>query len=74
MGYASSVKEILEPYIGAMNADTCVRGTALSLGKMSDELGPEDLQQLEGSVRRVLGPMVPGATLARIVDQIGEVR
>jgi hypothetical protein len=74
MAYASSVADILEPYIGRMNADTCVRGTALSLGKTSDDLSPDDLPVIVASVRRVLTPLVPGATLLRIVDQMGEVR
>lgn len=74
MSYASGMVDILEPYIGRMNADTCVRGTALSLGKTSDQIGPDDMPALEASVRRVLAPLVPGATLTTIVQLMGEVR
>lgn len=74
MSYAAGVTQILEPYIGGVNADTCVRGTALSLGKTSDELGRDDLSAIEARVRRALEPLVPGATLIRIIEQIGEVR
>jgi hypothetical protein len=61
---------ILEPYVGRSAADTCVRGTALCVGKVFDSLGPEDVPALTDSVRRMLQPVVPASTLDTIVGRI----
>jgi hypothetical protein len=73
VGLAGRVVEILEPYVGHSAADTCVRGTALTCGKVFDSLGPEDVPALTLHVRRMLGPVVPASTLAAIVERIREV-
>ncbi|HEY3317661.1 MAG TPA: hypothetical protein VGK50_04495 [Coriobacteriia bacterium] len=70
MSLASDATDILEPYIGRMVADTCVRATALSLGKSSDSLGPGDLPQLSANIRRLLSPIAPSATVEGIVAEI----
>lgn len=67
---AESVVDILEPYVGRMVADTCVRATALSLGKSADELVTDDVSALETNVRRLLGPVAPHATIDNIVVMI----
>lgn len=67
---AESVVNILEPYVGRMVADTCVRATALSMGKSADELVSEDVPTLESNVRRLLGPVAPHATIDAILLQI----
>lgn len=72
MGLAGRVVEILEPYVGRAAADTCVRGTALSCGKVFDTLGPEDVPALTLHVRRMLDPVVPASTLDAIVERIDE--
>lgn len=58
------------PYVGRVIADTCVRATALSLGKTSDQLERGDLPQLEDSIRRQLSPVAPRVTIENIIEQI----
>ncbi len=72
---AESVVTILEPFVGRMVADTCVRATALSLGKGADELVGEDMPALESNVKRLLGPVAPRATIDSIILEIeGSIR
>ncbi len=70
MSLASEATEILEPYIGRTVADTCVRATALSLGKSSDTLASEDLPQLTANIRRLLLPVAPSAAIDRLIAEI----
>ncbi|MCK8115117.1 hypothetical protein [Anaerosoma tenue] len=60
----------LSPYVGPMVADTCVRGTALSIGKTADELTNEDLPALESSMRRLLGPVAPATVIDDLLQQL----
>ena len=72
---AEMVVGILEPYVGRMVADTCVRATALSLGKSSDELLGDDMPALESNIKRLLGPIAPRQTIEDIVAEIeGSIR
>ena len=64
------VVDILEPYVGRMVADTCVRATALSLGKSADELQGDDMPALESNVKRLLGPIAPRQTIEHIIAEI----
>ena len=61
---------VLTPYVGRTVADTCVRATALSLGKTSDALGPEDLPALEENVRKLLGPIAPAKKVDALIAEI----
>lgn len=65
-----AITDVLTPYIGRAVADTCVRATALSIGKTSDELSKEDLPQLEENIRRTLAPVAPLATIEGIIAEI----
>lgn len=60
----------LDPLVGATAASTCVRATALSIGKTADDLGPADLGALEGNIRRLLGPIAPAGVIDDILRQI----
>jgi len=60
----------LTPYVGATVADTCVRGTALSIGKSADELNDSDLRALESNVRRLLSPVAPSTVIDDLLAQI----
>ncbi|MBN2247661.1 MAG: hypothetical protein JW733_03090 [Coriobacteriia bacterium] len=60
----------LSPYVGATVADTCVRGTALSIGKTADELTDADLPALESNVRRLLSPVAPSGVIDDLLAQI----
>lgn len=60
----------LSPYVGPMVADTCVRGTALSIGKTADELTDDDLPALESSMRRLLSPVAPAAVIDELLTQL----
>jgi hypothetical protein len=53
-----------------MMADTCVRGTALSIGKTADELTDDDLPALESSMRRLLSPVAPAAVIDDLLAQL----
>ena len=61
---------VLEPFVGRTVADTCVRATALSCGKLTDELVAEDLPAVEASVRRLLGPIASSSAIDEIVQEI----
>lgn len=63
MGISQAVKSALEPWVGPMVADTCVRATALSLGKTSEDLDSSDLSALEARIRQLLGPVAPRAAI-----------
>lgn len=67
---AEWVVDILEPYVGRMVADTCVRATALSLGKSSDELQGDAMPALESNIKRLLGPIAPRQTIEDIIAEI----
>lgn len=68
--FAENVVGMLEPLVGHMVADTCVRATALSLGKSSGDLVSEDLPALITNVRRLLSPVAPRETIDAIVLSI----
>lgn len=70
MSLASDTAEILAPFIGRTVADTCVRATALSVGKSYDTLSAEDVPALAGNIRRLLGPVAPSSTIDSIVQEI----
>ena len=61
---------MLEPLVGHMVADTCVRATALSLGKSAGDLVSEDMPALVANVRRLLSPVAPRETIDAIVQNI----
>lgn len=63
MNLSQAAKTALEPFVGPTVADTCVRATALSVGKMSDELNESDMPALESNIRRLLGPVAPVAAI-----------
>jgi len=69
-GVAELTVGVLEPFVGRMAADTCVRATAISAGKMADELCSEDIPVLELSIRRLLGPIATSQTIDGILGDI----
>jgi hypothetical protein len=56
--------------VGATIADTCVRATALSLGKTFETLSDEDMPAVEDRARRLLEPLLPQGTIDRVVGDI----
>lgn len=70
MAISQAVRSALEPWVGPVVADTCVRATALSLGKMSDELDASDLAALEARIRQLLGPVAPSAAIEDAIATI----
>jgi len=60
----------LDPFVGAMAASTCVRGTALAMGKTADELTLEDWPTLQASIRRLLSPIAPESVISQIISDI----
>lgn len=62
----------LEPLLGPVVASTCVRASALSVGKIASELGEADLPSLESNIRRVLAPVAPVAAIESVLTQIRE--
>ena len=69
---AEHAETVLSPYLGRAGASTCVRATALSLGKTSDQMGVEDLPALGDNVRRSLSLILSGDTVEAIVVELGE--
>lgn len=69
-GVAELAVGALEPFVGRMAADTCVRATAISAGKMADELCGEDMPVLEVSIRRLLQPIATTQTIDTILGDI----
>ncbi len=69
-GIAERAVRALSPYIGPVIADMCVRGTAVSIGKTFETLTAEDSRALEDRARRVLAPLLPAATIDRVVEDI----
>lgn len=69
-GLRERVVATLAPYVGEMVADTCIRATALSLGKMADDLGREDLEALAVNVRRLLAPVAPRDAIDGLISDI----
>lgn len=70
MGLGSIAIEALNPFVGSYAASTCVRATALSIGKTSDDLTAADLPALEQNIRRLLGPVAPSAAINQILSDI----
>jgi hypothetical protein len=60
----------LEPYVGRMAADTCMRASALSIGKMSTELSVEDLPDVRENIERMLSSVASKTTVAGILSDI----
>lgn len=60
----------LEPYVGRMVADTCIRATALSTGKTADSLTLDDLPGVEASIKRLLAPVAAAPTIQTVLDEI----
>lgn len=67
---ASTVTGILQPYVGQMVADTCVRASALAIGKTSDALEAADLPAIESNIRRTLGPVASSNVIDGIISEI----
>ena len=72
-GIANGIVGVLEPYIGDTAADTCVRATAIRIGKSFDTLSGEDFPALEDSVRKLLGPVAPATTIDGIIEDMRRV-
>jgi len=60
----------LEPWIGRVAADTCVRATALAAGKDISEFESADVAALSGNVRRLLSPVAPSSAVDGVIAQI----
>lgn len=68
-----AAKAALEPYVGSMAADTCLRATALSAGKTFDDLSHADIGAIEASITRLLAPIAPAPVIDAVLAQIREV-
>jgi len=66
-GVVVAVSDALEPYVGRMVADTCIRATALSMGKTADTLVDADIPALEASIRRLLAAVAPQSAIEDII-------
>jgi len=65
-----SVVGVLEPWVGSVAADTCVRATALAVGKDISEFGQGEVAALCSNVRRLLSPVAPSAAVDSVIAQI----
>lgn len=64
------VSDALEPYVGRMVAETCVRATALSIGKTADTLEAADVPALEANIRKLLSPVAPQTAIDDILTNL----
>jgi hypothetical protein len=71
-GVADAAREALTPYVGSTAADTCIRATALSLGKTSSDLSSEDVPALSRQLRDLLGPVAPPGTIDVVIARFEE--
>lgn len=62
---------VLAPYVGHAVAETCVRSTALSLGKTADTLARDDLPALKSTIHRLLEPVAPSYMINDLLTAIG---
>ncbi|MDA3937321.1 MAG: hypothetical protein PF636_10815 [Actinomycetota bacterium] len=62
---------LLEPYIGRSLAEICINGTAVSLGKTSEDLCRDDLPVLYERIRGILAPITSGTTIEGLLFQLG---
>lgn len=69
-GIAERAVAVLAPYVGRVAADTCVRGTAVSIGKTFDTLTGTDIDALAHRVRLVLAPLLSPDTIERLLSEI----
>jgi len=60
----------LEPWIGSVAADTCVRATAIAVGKDLSEFGQAEVAALCANVRRLLSPIAPSAAVDGVIAKI----
>jgi hypothetical protein len=67
---ADVVVDVLAPFIGPVMADTCVRGTAIALGKSVEALSSDDLPALLANVRRYLAPVTSPQLIDSIVAEV----
>ncbi len=72
-GVSESVAGVLEPYVGRVAADTCIRASALSVGKDPGTLDASDCEVLASSVRRMLGPMMTNTAMLTLLREIRRV-
>lgn len=70
VGVAERAVLALTPYVGQVAADTCVRGTAITLGKTFDTLTLDDYDALSNRIRRILAPLLPPPIIERLLDDI----
>lgn len=71
-GLAQAAMAAIGPLVGEIAASTCVRATAISIGKTADDLNAEDMPALEASVRRLLGPVAPANVISNVLASIQE--
>jgi hypothetical protein len=62
--------DVLGAFVGPTAASTCVRATALSMGKTADDLDKSDLPALEQSIRRLLSPIAPASVVSQVLADI----
>lgn len=70
MALGESVIAVLGPYVGETVADTCVRATALSMGKTSDTLEDSDLPAVATNIRRLLAPVTSSAVIDSMIQEL----
>jgi len=69
-GLSAAALAALDPLVGPIAASTCVRATALSLGKTAEDLGAADLSALEANVKRLLRPIAPDSVIDDVLRRI----
>ncbi len=66
----NTVVDMLTPYLGATMADTCVRVTAIGLGKSLDTLEPQDIPHICDSIRQHLSGVATQDVIDDLVSEL----
>lgn len=69
---AEATHQMLEPHVGVVIAQGCLRAAGQATGKTPESLGPEDWPVVEGAVRSFLRPVAPPDTIDTLVARIRE--
>lgn len=67
---ADALKEIIEPHMGTVMSDTCIRAAAISIGKTYDDLMPQDIPRIKLKIRDSLRVLTAPQTVDTIMQEI----
>ncbi|TLM77504.1 MAG: hypothetical protein FDZ70_05295 [Actinobacteria bacterium] len=67
---ADATTQMLEPHVGAVIAQGCLRAVGQAAGKTPETIGPSDWPAVEATVRGFLRPVAPPGTIDSLIERI----